>query len=108
GEGGNDTFVFSTALGAGNIDTIRDYSVVDDQIELSVAIFDTLSPGALAAGAFAANTSGTAQTADHRIIYDTDDGGLFYDADGDGAGAAQQFATLTTGLALTNSDFDLV
>ena len=108
GEGGNDTFVFSTALGAGNIDTIRDYSVADDQIELASAIFTGLSAGTLGANAFVANTSGTAQTADHRIIYDTDDGGLFYDADGNGAGAAQQFATLTTGLALTNSDFDLV
>ncbi|MCE8519324.1 flagellar biosynthesis protein FlgM, partial [Ruegeria pomeroyi] len=106
--GGNDTFVFSTALGAGNIDTIRDYSVADDQIELASAIFTGLSAGTLGANAFVANTSGTAQTADHRIIYDTDSGALFFDADGNGAGAAQQFAILTTGLSLTNADFDIV
>ena len=35
-------------------------------------------------------------------------GQLFYDADGNGAGAAVQFATLATGLALTASDFQVI
>lgn len=105
GEGGNDTFVFSTALGANNIDTIRDFNVTDDQIELDLLIFTGLSSGGLNANAFVANTSGLAETADQRIIYDTDSGALFFDVDGTGATAAQQFAVLDDGLSLTHSDF---
>ena len=37
----------------------------------------------------------------------TDSGALFFDADGSGAGARVQFATLGTGLALTAADFVL-
>ena len=61
--------------------------------------------GALAAAAFRANTTGLAGDASDRIIYETDTGRLLYDADGTGAAAGVQFATLATGLALTNNDF---
>lgn len=103
--GGNDadTFVFSTALGAGNVDTILFYSVSQDTIELDVDVFSAIGLGTLAANAFVIGSA--ASTADHRIIYDATTGALYYDADGDGAGVALQFATLGTGLALTNADF---
>ena len=65
--------------------------------------FTGIGLGALAANAFVIGSAAT--TADHRIIYDATTGALFYDADGDGAGAAMQFATLGAGLALTNADF---
>jgi hypothetical protein len=39
------------------------------------------------------------------IIYDSATGALSYDADGNGAGAAVQFASLSTGLSLTGSSF---
>ena len=46
-----------------------------------------------------------AVTADLRIIYETDNGNLWYDADGTGAILRVQFGDLAAGLAVTASDF---
>ena len=106
GGAGADSFVFNTAL-AGSVDTIADFSVVDDRILLENAIFTALTvAGPLAATAFAVGASAT--TAAHRIIYNSANGQLLYDADGNGAGAAVHFATLSTGLAVTAADFVVV
>lgn len=105
GLGGADTFVFNSVLGANNIDTIVDYSVAEDQIHLDKATFSSLATGAnstLSSGEFAI---GAATDESDRIIYDSATGALYYDADGTGAAAAVQFATLSTGLVLTNDDF---
>lgn len=107
GLGGADTFVFATRLGEGNIDTILDFSVPDDRLLLSNTIFTALTPGTLAAAAFRANATGSAAGASDRIIYETDTGKIFYDADGTGAAAGIHFATVTAGLALTNLDFSV-
>ena len=101
---GKDVFAFSTGIGT-SVDVITDFTVVDDTIWLEDHVFAGLSPGALAAAAFAANTSGLATSAAHRVIYESDSGALWFDADGSGAGARVQFATLGTGLALTAADF---
>ena len=95
GLGGADAFAFSRALGAGNIDQVIDMTPGLDKIYLDNAIFATLADGALAAGAF--RTGAAAADADDRIIYNSATGALFYDADGNGAGAAIQFATLSRG-----------
>ncbi|MEQ1955809.1 calcium-binding protein [Mesorhizobium sp. CN2-181] len=105
GLGGNDTFVFNTKLGASNIDTIIDFNVADDRILLSDAIFTKLNTGVMLSGYFRANTTGVAQDANDHVIYETDTGKLFYDADGLGGAAGIQFAKIGIGLALTNLDF---
>ena len=107
GQTGMDRFVFNTGLNAAtNIDKIMDFAVVDDTIWLENAIFTALgAAGALPAAALAANAAGVAGDASDRIIYETDTGKLFYDADGTGAIARVQFATLSVGLALTSFDF---
>lgn len=105
GGAGNDTFVFKTVLGAGNIDRIIDFTVIDDTIRLDDAIFVGLVTGNLAASAFASNLTGTASDGFDRIIYETDTGRLYFDADGSGGGARVHFATLSANLALTNADF---
>jgi serralysin len=102
GGAGLDAFVFADVLGVGNVDSITGFSVADDVIHLSTAIFG-VAAGTLAASAF--TIGATAADADDRIIYNSATGALLYDADGDGVGAAVQFATLTSGLALTNADF---
>ena len=40
-----------------------------------------------------------------RIIYQTDTGDLFFDADGNGAGSRVLIAVLNPGLAVTNANF---
>ncbi|MEQ1950458.1 M10 family metallopeptidase [Mesorhizobium yinganensis] len=104
GLGGADTFVFATKLGGANVDTILDFSVPDDRILLSDAIFTTLNTGTLSGAAFRANTTGLAEDGSDRIIYEIDTGSILYDADGTGAIAGVHFVTITAGLALTNAD----
>ena len=103
---GNDIVVFSAALD-GSTDKITDFIVADDQIALDDFIFTALSLGALDASAFKDNILAPID-ADDRIIYNSNTGSLFYDADGLGGAAAVKFATLATGLALTAADFAMI
>ncbi|WP_394893068.1 hypothetical protein ACG873_16355 [Mesorhizobium sp. AaZ16] len=111
---GNDSFVFNTALGATNIDTITDFKPVDDTIQLDDFIFTQASGsgggglGTLLAGQFRINNTGAAQDADDRIIYDSESGRLWYDSNGNAAGGNYLFAELYGGHALTNADFFIV
>src|SRR5204863_512013 len=82
----------TTPLGGGNVDQIADFVSGTDKIALDDAVFTGLGFGALPAGAFVTGT--VAADADDRILYDNATGNLFFDADGNGAGAAVQFATL--------------
>jgi Ca2+-binding RTX toxin-like protein len=106
GNGGNDAFMFSSALGGGNVDTLVDFATGGDRIYLDDAVFTGLAGGTLAAGAFA--TGSAAADADDRIIYDPATGALYFDADGNGGGAAIQFAAVSNGLALAASDFAVI
>ncbi|MFN0194181.1 MAG: beta strand repeat-containing protein [Aestuariivirga sp.] len=99
---GIDQFVFDRAIGPANTDTITDFVVADDYLRLDDAIFTALSVGYLTAIAF--RTGSAAADADDCIIYDSVTGAVFYDSDGTGAAAQIQFATLSAGLALANSN----
>ena len=109
GGAGEDTFRFSSALGATNIDRITDFNVADDVVQLDSRVFIGIgAAGTLAFGAFHQSAAGVAQDANDRIIYDTDSGVLSYDADGNGAGAAVAFARLSAHLSLSASDFIII
>jgi Ca2+-binding RTX toxin-like protein len=109
GGAGKDGFRFSSALGEGNIDRIKDFEAGDDAILLDRAVFASVgAEGPLAPGAFHGSSAGVAEDEDDRIIYDTDSGALFYDADGAGALAAVQFARLGPKLQLSAADFTIV
>ena len=109
GADGADLFVFDTAVDAiTNVDTITDFNPGIDKLLLDDALFTRLVAGDLAAGNLAANPGGTAVDADDFLIYDTSTGALSYDADGNGAGAAVLFATLTAHPAITAADFAIV
>lgn len=96
GGAGADTFVFNRALGGTNVDTITDFSSAEgDKIALARTVFSAFT------------TAGQLADADFgsKVLYDSASGALSYDADGPGGNAAVQFATLSTGLTLTASDF---
>lgn len=106
GGAGLDTFFFTTALAASNIDTLTDFSTVDDSIRIDNAVFSTLATtGPLASAAFKANATGLATDGDDRIVYNTTTGALIYDSNGNLAGGAIQFALLTAKPALSAADF---
>jgi Ca2+-binding RTX toxin-like protein len=109
GGAGKDSFLFNTTLSATtNVDHIFDFSSVSDKILLSHSVFTAAGGlGTLAAGAFVISTSGAAD-ADDRIVYNSTTGALIYDSNGNAAGGATQFATLSTGLALTHNNFTIV
>jgi Ca2+-binding RTX toxin-like protein len=107
GGAGSDTFAFTTAL-AGSLVRIEDFTKGEDKIRLENAIFTKLlTTGTLGAGNFKVIGS-AALDADDFILYDKVGGGLYYDADGSGAGAAVKFAVVGVNLALANTDFTVV
>jgi len=107
GLGGADFFVFNTAPGAGNIDTL-DFTVADT-IRMENSVFTGLTGlGTLTANQFATNTTGLATSATQHIIYETDTGNLYYDSNGNAAGGSVVFAHLSAGLALTSADFVII
>ena len=107
GGAGADDFLFTAALNAAaNVGQITDFAPGTDRILLAGSAgepFAALASGALRAEAFVVGAA--AQTAAQVIVYNNATGALSYDADGNGAGAAVQFATLAPGLGLTAASF---
>ena len=110
GGSGQDSFVFNQVLNpATNNDVITDFAPVDDTIVLENAIFTQFAAtGAIPAGTFVANAGAVAGDANDFLLYDTTTGKLFYDADGNGAGAKVEFVTLVGIPALTAADFSII
>ena len=104
GGGGHDTFRFLGSL-TGNVDTLTDFVPGRDRLELENGVFWKLAnAGPLAAVNFRATAAGTAQDANDFVVYETDTGKLFYDADGSGSEAAVLVAVLTGAPALAAAD----
>ncbi len=105
---GKDSFLFNTALNATtNVDHIFDFSSIDDKILLSHSVFSAAGRlGTLATGVF--HIGASAADVDDRIVYNSATGALIYDSNGNVAGGATQFATVSIGLALTNTNFQIV
>jgi len=103
---GKDTFVFDTKLGPNNVDKIKDFKPKDDTIHLSSTVFTGLDKGWLSDDAFIVGSA--AKDANDRIIYNKSTGALSFDADGNGSGAAVQFAKLAKNLDVTAHDFFVI
>ena len=103
GGAGSDIFLFDSALGADNVDRLRDFAA-QDEIWLARTVYTGLTAdGALAPSAFTLGSNAT--SASHRILYDAGNGRIFYDADGSGTTAPVLFATVSPGTSLDHTDF---
>ena len=105
---GADHFVFSTAPSGANLDVIADFNSAEgDAISLDRSVFDALD-GLRSVGNngfLAAAGANEAATKAQHLVYDTDSGSLYYDADGSGGDAAVKIATLGGAPTLTAQDF---
>ena len=89
------------------MDTITDFSVVDDIIQVAKAGFDGgLKRGTLKADQFVIGSS--AQDRSDRFIYNQFTGALFFDVDGTGRSGPVQIAALSTGLAMTRNNIHVI
>jgi serralysin len=120
GGAGNDTL--TGGLGADRfqfnsknegVDTINDFTNGIDKIVISAAGFG----GSLVAGlalnsrqifTVSSGLGSAATNSSQRFIYNSNTGGLFFDADGSGAGLSSQFATLSSNLKFSVADFAIV
>ncbi|MEY3825960.1 MAG: hypothetical protein RLZZ148_774 [Cyanobacteriota bacterium] len=101
GGSGSDAFSFES-WGQG-LDTITDFNVIDDTIRVAADVFaggltvGTLNSVQLVIGSVATSAS-------QRFIYNSSNGALSFDADGNGSGTARLFATLSPRLSFTDTD----
>src|SRR5207237_1260016 len=95
GGGDQDSFAFRES-GATNADVVTDFAGNWDKIQLDAAGFSAIgSTGRFAAGDvrfYAAAGATGGHDADDRVVYNTSNGQLFYDADGSGSGAEELIA----------------
>ena len=99
---GFDTVLFTTKTEG--IDTITDFNVYQDLIQVSAANFG----GGLIAGESISSDQFSislgSMTATTRFIFDQPTGKLYFDIDGSGVNAAVQFASLAANLGLTEDN----
>jgi Ca2+-binding RTX toxin-like protein len=111
GGAGSDSFVWGES-GNNTRDSVTDFVSGVDEVLLDNASMTALGANASwAAGdgrfwSAAGATSG--HDADDRLVYNTNTGNLYYDADGSGAGAAQVIATFQGGVVITSSDITVI
>ncbi|MBC7985261.1 MAG: FG-GAP repeat protein [Sphingomonadaceae bacterium] len=101
GGAGFDVFLIDN-IGEGGADVIVDFANQGDRIGLSAAVFG-LAPGTLPVDSF--RMGDEAEDFDDRIIYDSTDGSLYFDPDGNGFAAQTLIATIANLAPLSAQDF---
>ena len=111
GGAGNDSFVFRE-MGTANADHVNDFVTAVDKLDFDHAAFAAMgATGNFAAGDarfYAAAGAAAGHDADDRLVYDTTTGNLWYDADGNGAGAAQLAAIVDNHPTLAAADIVVI
>src|SRR3954469_15815442 len=107
GGSGQDSIAFHE-FGAANADLLSDFDAGWDNLQLDAAAFTQIgATGRMVSGDarfFSAPGASGGHDADDRIVYNSTTGQLYYDADGNGAGAAQLIATIQNHSALGPTD----
>ena len=106
GGGGADKFVFAAPLhSTNNLDTVVDFSSAEgDKLVLSALFFEGLKAG----DPVKLVVNGPATDGSPTVLYNSNTGMLSYDADGNGAGAAVDFAKLQNLAPLNSGDFVVI
>ena len=97
-------FIFDSAL-AGQVEKITNFKPGLDKIALSKADFAGIGLVGHPLSAADFHFGGHAATHLQHIIYNANNGFLYYDPDGNGAKLETHFATISPHLALTSMDF---
>lgn len=110
GGGGNDTFVYQNLNQIGDVITdFRGDVGNDDRFQINASAFGGgLVAGSLAPSQFQTRADNVAQDANDRFIFRTTDRSLWFDADGNGAGAPVMVADLQANAIVTVADIFLV
>ncbi len=119
GGAGSDTFAFGGSsflnlLSAIGVDSITDFAIGEDKIQLSKTSFAALtqSTGNLLGASFiSVATEAEAEAATAAIVYNSSNGNLFYNADANVPGFGingGQFANLSGAPTLTSNNFTVV
>ncbi len=105
GGAGRDLFLFDVLETSLNKDVIKSFEKGEDRLMIDTSVFAALRSAAGSADLSWFVNGTKAVTADQHIIYNAAKGALYYDADGSGAGAMVQIASLTNHPDLDASDF---
>ena len=101
GGDGDDIFIFDNLDG---VDSVEDFTIGSDLLQLDALVFTSLAAGVQDANL----VMGTeAVDSDDFLVFDADNGALYYDADGSGAEAAVQIAAVGVS-SLVAADFVVV
>lgn len=111
GAGGDDSFVFRHS-GNSNFDRITDFAPGADALHFDDAAFSRIgAAGEFSAGDdrfFAADGARAGQDAEDRLVYNTSNGYLWYDADGSGSGGQLLIAILQGAPTLSAGDITVI
>ncbi len=104
GDDGDDLFCF-TAIGDG-VDVISDFGFIGhDKLLIDASAFGLNISGALSAASLVSGRSPVATAPNDYVLFNTSNGSLWLDADGNGTGAAVQIATLSDVTSLSTDSF---
>jgi Ca2+-binding RTX toxin-like protein len=103
-----DRFVYNNS--SEGVDTITDFNIAQDFIDVSASGFGGgLTAGTLLAAQFLSGAGATSATnANQRFIYNTTNGGLWFDVDGVGGIASVRLATLSNLVVITNNNIVVI
>jgi Ca2+-binding RTX toxin-like protein len=112
GGAGIDFFFYADPAGAANADRITDFVAGSEELLFDLTDLPALgSRGAWAAGDARFNSGAgftSARDSSDRLVYDTNTGNLYYDADGLGGGSGQLVFTLQGIPGLSASDITVI